>query len=1068
MNDNLSSCSSARLAIDTIRTLAMDAVQAANSGHPGTPMALAPLAHTLWTRFLRYDPATPDWPNRDRFVLSCGHASMLLYALLHLADVVEIDADGKPTGKPAVGLDDIRHFRQLGSRTPGHPEYRMTTGVETTTGPLGQGCGNSVGMAIAARWLARTFNREGFTLFDNDVYVVCSDGDMMEGVASEAASMAGHLRLANLCWIYDSNHVTIEGDTDLAFDEDVALRFEAYGWKTITLADAEDTEGFAAAIGRFRETADRPTLIVVRSVIGFGFPTRAGTSKAHSDAPGVEEIRGAKRAYGWPEDATFLVPDEAKRQFSQAVSGRGRPLREAWQAVLQRYEQAHPDLARALQELRQGKLPGGWSDALPKFPPDAKGMASREASGKVLNAIAAHAPSLIGGAADLSPSTRTDIKDAASLEATTPGGRNLHFGVREHAMGAIANGMALTYLRPYTGTFLVFSDYMRPPIRLAAIMELPVVFVFTHDSIGVGEDGPTHQPIEHLAALRAIPGLDTIRPGDANETAVAWKVALRHTHEPTALILSRQPIATLDRGRYAAADGLERGGYVLADAQGGDPEIILIGTGSELPLAVAAHEKLASEGVRSRVVSLPSWYLFEKQDSDYRDSVLPPAVRARLAIEQGGSLGWDRYVGHDGATLTMSTFGASAPIAKLQQKFGFTLDNVCKLVRQVIERNGPSRLMRLGAAGQAVWLDFVERKFLARGGLRRLVEKDGVTGVTSNPSIFEKAMGQGDAYDEGFRDILGRSEAGVQDIYERQAIADIKAAAADLRPVYERLRGRDGYVSLEVSPHLANSTQESIEEGRRLWKLVAEPNLMVKVPATKSGVPTIRALIEDGININVTLLFSMESYQSVATAFMEGLEARVAKGRTIDRVASVASFFVSRIDSQIDRKIDERVRKGDPQSQALQALRGRVAIANAKLAYAWYLRMIASERWRTLAARGAMPQRLLWASTGTKDPAYPDTLYVDSLIGPDTVNTMPPKTMDAFRDHGTIATTLTADLAEARKVLSEADRLGLDLPGATQALVVDGVKQFSDAADALLAAVAAKRADFLASKEGSR
>ena len=679
-------CSLETVAINTIRTLAMDAVQAANSGHPGTPMALAPVAHTLWTRFLRYDPGTPDWPNRDRFVLSCGHASMLLYALLHLGEVVEIDADGNPTGKPAVSLDDIKQFRQLGSRTPGHPEYRITTGVETTTGPLGQGCGTSVGMAIAARWLASTFNRDGFTLFDNDVYAFCSDGDMMEGVSSESASMAGHQRLSNLCWVYDSNHITIEGRTGLAFSEDVARRFEAYGWQTITVEDAEDTECFAAAVQSFKATSDRPTLIIVRSVIGIGFPTRAGTAKAHSDAPGEAEISGAKKAYGWPEDAQFLVPEDAKRQFSQALSGRGKPLREAWQQCLARYRKAHPDLAHALDELRQGRLPGNWATAIPSFEPDEKGIASREAGGKVLNAIAPHAPWLIGGAADLSPSTKTAIKDAASLEAPTPGGRNMHFGIREHAMGAIANGMALTYLRPYTATFMVFSDYMRPPIRLAAIMELPVIFVFTHDSIGVGEDGPTHQPIEHLAALRAIPGLDTIRPGDANEAAVAWKVALEHTHLPTALILSRQAIPTLDRSKYAAADGLAKGGYVVADACDGAAQIILIGTGSELPLAVAAHEKLAAEGVRSRVVSLPSWYLFEKQDRAYRDAVLPPALRTRLAIEQGGSLGWDRYVGPDGATITMSTFGASAPLAKLQDKFGFTLDNVCRIARDLVEK----------------------------------------------------------------------------------------------------------------------------------------------------------------------------------------------------------------------------------------------------------------------------------------------------------------------------------------------------------------------------------------------
>ncbi len=677
--------STARLAIDTIRTLAMDAVQKANSGHPGTPMALAPIAHTLWTRFLRYDPEAPDWPNRDRFVLSCGHASMLLYALLHLADVREIDADGKPTGEPAVSLDDIKQFRQLSSKTPGHPEYRMTTGVETTTGPLGQGCGNSVGMAIASRWLAATFNRDGFTLFDNDVYVFCSDGDVMEGVASEAASLAGHLRVSNLCWVYDNNKITIEGGTSLAFDEDVSKRFQAYGWNVIDVDDAEDVEAFASAIETFKATDDRPTLINVTSVIGIGFPTRAGTHKAHSDAPGDEEIKGAKKSYGWPEDAQFLVPPEARAEVHDAVSGRGKPLHEAWKASFDRYREAYPELATAFEELRQGKLPGGWEDALPTFDTDAKGMASRDASGKVINAIALKAPWLVGGAADLSPSTKTDVKDAPSLDADTPNGRNMHFGIREHAMGSVANGMVLTYMRAYTGTFMVFSDYMRPPIRLAAIMELPVIFVFTHDSIGVGEDGPTHQPIEQLAALRAIPGLDTIRPGDANEAAVAWKVALTHTHEPTALIFSRQAITTLDRSRYAPASGLEKGAYVVADCVG-DPEIILIGTGSELPMVVDAHEKLSADGVKSRVVSMPSWYLFEKQDQAYRESVLPPAVRTRLAVEQAGSMGWDRYVTSEGATITMSTFGASAPIAKLQEKFGFTLDNVCKVARDLMEK----------------------------------------------------------------------------------------------------------------------------------------------------------------------------------------------------------------------------------------------------------------------------------------------------------------------------------------------------------------------------------------------
>ncbi|WP_217429589.1 transketolase [Sphingomonas bacterium] len=674
-----------RLAIDTIRTLSMDAVQKANSGHPGTPMALAPVAYTLWSKYLRYDPSTPDWPNRDRFVLSVGHASMLLYSVLHLAGVREIDADGNPTGAPAVSLDDIKQFRQLSSKTPGHPEYRMTTGVETTTGPLGQGCGNSVGMAIAERALAERFNRDGFRLFDFDVYVFCGDGDMMEGISSEAASTAGHLKLSNLCWVYDSNHISIEGSTDLAFDEDVGKRFEAYGWNVIHVDDANDCESFGKAIESFKATDDRPTFIVVHSIIGWGSP-RAGSEKAHGEALGEDNVRKTKQAYGWPEDAQFLVPDGVAEHFHKAIADRGGPAREQWEALFARYKSSFPTEAAELDLLRQGKLPEGWQQALPSFPADEKGLASRESSGKVLNAIAAKVPMLIGGAADLSPSTKTDIKDAGSFEAGSYGGRNMHFGVREHAMGSIANGMALCYLRSYTGTFLVFADYMRAPIRLASIMELPVIFVFTHDSIGVGEDGPTHQPIEHLATLRAIPGLDTIRPGDANEVAVAWKVALEHTNEPTALILSRQAITTLDRSKYASAEGLEKGGYIVGDCDG-EPEVILIGTGSELQMVAAAHEKLTADGIRSRLVSLPSWYLFEKQDQAYRESVLPRSVRSRLAVEQAGSLGWDRYVGADGGTITMSTFGASAPIAKLQEKFGFSVDNICATARKLMEKN---------------------------------------------------------------------------------------------------------------------------------------------------------------------------------------------------------------------------------------------------------------------------------------------------------------------------------------------------------------------------------------------
>ena len=671
-----------RLAIDTIRTLAMDAVAQAKSGHIGTPMALAPVGHTLWTKFLRTDPATPDWPNRDRFVLSVGHASMLLYALLHLAGIEEIDADGNKTGAPAVSLDDIRQFRQLSSKTPGHPEYRHTTGVETTTGPLGQGCGNSVGMAIAERWLAARYNRPDFPLFDYDVYVLAGDGDMMEGVASEAASLAGHLKLSNLCWIYDSNHVSIEGGTDLAFDEDVGQRFQAYGWNVIHVDDANDTAAMAAALDTFRATDDQPTFIVVRSVIGYG-SSIAGTAKAHGEAMTPDDIRGTKKAYGWPEDAKFLVPDGVAEAFHAAVADRGAPLREAWDALRIRYRAAHPDLAQELDALLASRLPAGWDADIPVFEADEKGIASRDAGGKVLNAIAAKLPWLVGGAADLAPSTKTLIDGGGSFQAASHGARNLHFGVREHGMGAVVNGMALSKLRSYSATFLVFSDYMRPPIRLASIMELGAVFVFTHDSIGVGEDGPTHQPIEHLAALRAIPGLDTIRPCDANETAVAWKAALTEGDRPAALVFSRQALPTLDRSRYASAEGLQRGGYVLADCDG-TPELILIATGSEVSLAIGAYEKLAADGVRARVVSLPSWFRYELQDEAYKESVLPKAVAARLAIEQGGEIGWDRYVGLAGRTITMSTFGASAPIAKLQDKYGFTVDNVVKVAKDLL------------------------------------------------------------------------------------------------------------------------------------------------------------------------------------------------------------------------------------------------------------------------------------------------------------------------------------------------------------------------------------------------
>ena len=672
-----------RLTIDTIRTLSMDAVQKANSGHPGTPMALAPVGYTLWSQFLRYDPSKPDWPNRDRFVLSVGHASMLLYSLIHLAGIQEIDAEGNKSGNEAVSLHDIEQFRQLSSKTPGHPEYRHTTGVETTTGPLGQGCGNSVGMAIAERWLAARYNRDGFTLFDHDVYTLCGDGDMMEGVASEAASLAGHLKLSNLCWIYDSNHISIEGGTDLAFDEDTGLRFEAYGWNVIHIDDANDTAALAKAIETFKATEDKPTFIVVHSVIGYGSP-KAGSEKAHGEPLGEENVRITKRAYGWPEDKSFYIPDGVADHFHDSIADRGGKLREEWEANLAKYKASHPDLGRELGLMLSDRLPDDWDADIPVFPPDEKGLATRDSGGKVLNAIVGKVPWLIGGSADLAPSTKTDIKGAGSFEPGNYTGRNFHFGVREHGMGAVVNGMALSHLKSYGSTFFVFLDYMRPAVRLSAIMELGDVWVFTHDSIGVGEDGPTHQPIEQLAIMRATPGIDCYRPGDANEAAYAWRATMENSSVPTALILSRQALPTLDRQKYASAEGVLKGAYVLADSDH-TPDVILLATGSEVSLAIEAHEKLKSDGVASRVVSMPSWYRYELQDAAYQESVLPAGVTARLAIEMGGELGWDRYVGLAGKTITMSTFGASAPLAKLADKFGFTVDKVVSTAKSMLE-----------------------------------------------------------------------------------------------------------------------------------------------------------------------------------------------------------------------------------------------------------------------------------------------------------------------------------------------------------------------------------------------
>jgi transketolase len=669
-----------RLAIDTIRTLAIDAVEKAQSGHAGAPMGLAPVGYTLWSRILRYDPRTPDWPDRDRFVLSNGHASMLLYALLHLAGV-------EAKGRPAVSLDDIKAFRELGSLCPGHPEHGHTVGVETTTGPLGQGIANSVGMAMAGLWMAARFNRPGHRLFDHRVYAICSDGDLMEGISGEAASLAGHLKLSNLCWLYDDNSVSIEGPTDLAFSEDVAKRFEGYGWATARVADANDTAALERAVAAAQAETKRPTLILVRSVIGYGAPHKAGTAKAHSDPLGPDEVKAAKRAYGWPEDAQFLVPDGVRERFDETLGARGAKLSADWTAVRAAYAKAFPELSAELDVLLAGEAPTDWDRDLPVFPADAKGIATRDASGKTLNALAPRLPWLIGGSADLSPSTKTRLEfdGAGTFSAEDHAGRNLHFGIREHVMGAIANGMAVSGLRPYTGTFLIFSDYMRPPTRLAALMKAPSIFVFSHDSIGVGQDGPTHQPIEQLAALRAIPGLITLRPGDANETAEAWRIILGQTGQPACMILSRQAMPTLDRKAYASARGVAKGAYVLADSPGGAPQVILMASGAEVGLCVAAAKTLEAEGVRVRLVSVPSFDLFEAQPPAYRREVLPPEITARVAVEAASPLGWDRYAGLTGEILAMHGFGASAPGDDLMKHFGFTPERVAAAARRQLK-----------------------------------------------------------------------------------------------------------------------------------------------------------------------------------------------------------------------------------------------------------------------------------------------------------------------------------------------------------------------------------------------
>ncbi len=1057
-----------QLCVNTIRTLCIDAVQNAKSGHPGAPMGMAPAAFALWDRFLRHDPAWPEFPNRDRFVLSMGHASMLLYALLHL------------TGYD-VALDDVRSFRQLHGRCAGHPESTLIGGVETTTGPLGQGVGNSVGMAIAERWLAARFNQPGHTIVDYHVYALCSDGDLMEGVGAESASLAGHLALSNLIWIYDNNGITIDGSTEITFSENVARRFQAYGWYVQTVADANNLDELTAAIEAANNESRRPSLIMVQSVIGYGSPNRAGTPKAHGEPLGEREAQLAKEAYGWPLDQPFHVPDEVYVHLRDRALRRGAQSSSEWRAAFESYAAEHPELAREWNQMQAGQVPDDWDADLPTFEPDPKGIATRVADSKVLAAVARKVPWMLGGSADLVASTKTIVPDSGLFQPDEPDGRNLAFGVREHAMAAVMNGLALSKIRPFGSSFLTFTDYCRPSVRLAALSELPCIYLFTHDSVGVGEDGPTHQPIEHLASLRAMPNLDVIRPCDANEVAVAWRHVMRLTDRPALMALTRQTVPTLDRSRYASADGLLQGGYVLSDCDG-TPDVILIGTGSEVQHCLEATERLAGDGIDARVVSMPCWELFEQQSQEYRDSVLPPLVKARVSIEAGSTMGWSCYVGDAGVAIGIDRYGLSAPADEVMKELGITADAVVAAARHVVARlkgsiaedgsgerlddgtdksseaslnTNKTRIHQISESGQAIWCDSISRAMIESGELARLIDV-GVVGVTSNPTIFQKAISQGADYD----DLIASQVAGgksVEEIYESIAIGDVGDAADILRPVYDRTGGRDGFVSLEVNPHLAHDTDGTVGEARRLFERLARPNVFIKVPATPAGIPAIETLIAEGINVNVTLIFALAMYDQVMEAYLRGVEQLLQKGGDASRVASVASFFVSRVDSLVDKKLEKSIADGN---KGLERLLGKAAVGNAKLAYQRYKSVFGTANFARLSARGAVVQRPLWASTSTKNPKYADTLYVDPLIGRDTVNTLPPQTIEAVLDHGECNDSIEHDVDSYRQVMADIEAAGILMDEVTDELLEAGVKAFADSFDLLTNELRAKISTF--------
>lgn len=1034
-----------QLSINTIRFLSADGVQQANSGHPGLPMGAASMAYTLWAKFLKHFPHQPNWINRDRFILSGGHGSMLLYSLLHL------------TGYD-LPLEEIKNFRQWNSLTPGHPEVGLTPGVEVTTGPLGAGFATGVGLAIAEAHLAARYNQPGLPpLIDHYTYAIVTDGDLMEGVASEAASLAGHLQLGKLIYLYDDNHISIDGGTELAFTEDRAARFAAYGWHVQTVSDGNDVEAIAAAIQAARAETARPSLICVRTVIGYGSPKRQGTAKAHGEPLGDEELNAAKANLGWQTQERFHIPTEVKTHLEQAVTT-GEKAYAQWKRVLSRYRTTHPALTAEFERVISGKLPADWQASLPTYAPSSKGAATRNTSGEILNALAKVLPELMGGSADLAPSNKTWLKDEPAFSPATPAGRNFHFGVREHAMGNALNGLALHGgILPYGGTFLVFYDYMRPTLRLAALSHLQTILIYTHDSIGVGEDGPTHQPIEHLSGLRAVPNLLDLRPCDANETVEAWKAAIGFRHGPSALALTRQNLPILDRTQFAPASGLHQGAYILSEAQSGKPKVILIASGSEVSIALASQTELQAQGIATRVVSMPSWKLFADQPQSYRDQVLLPSVRARVAIEAASPMGWERWVGLDGAVVGLNHFGASAPAETLYEKFGLTASNLTATALHVLAKLGTAHpLLKLQLAGQSPWQDNITRSQLKSGELARLISAGDITGLTSNPAIFEKAIAKSNDYSEALAELAPQGLS-AEAVFYKIAIEDIQAAADAFLPVYQRTQGLDGYVSIEVSPRLAYDTEGTIREAQYLWQAVNRPNTMIKIPATRAGLPAITAVLSAGINVNVTLIFSLERYQEVMDAHIAGLELRRKQGLPVSGIASVASFFVSRVDSSVDKQLETLANAEPARAASLRALQGQAAVGNARLAYQAFERTLRSKRWQTLAKLGAQVQRPLWASTSVKNPNYRDVLYVETLIGLNTVNTMPPETLVAYRDHGiTKADSVRKGWASARQLFQKLAEHGIHMSEVTAELERAGVDAFIKSYEGLLKVIEQK------------